>query len=116
MGTSAEAKAEGMDGLIPAGSRPVRPRGRGQTVRWLLREPLRRRTWAEFRYVIVSLPVAIVGFAFTVVTFVLGALSFGVLLALSSPGIRGRAAVSRGLARRLLGARVAPPPPFRPRP
>ncbi len=110
------AKTEVMDGVIPAGSRQVRPRGRGQTVLWLLREPLRRRTWAEFRYVIVSLPVAIAGFVFTVVTFVLGAVSFGVLLALSSPGARGFAAVSRGLADRLLGTRVAPPPPpFRPR-
>jgi signal transduction histidine kinase len=110
-----------MDSAIPAGSRQVRPLGRWQTVLWLLREPLRRRTWAEFRYVIVSLPVAIAGFVFTVVTFVLGAVSFGVLvgaplLALSSLGARGLAAVSRGLADRLLGTRVAPPPPFRPRP
>jgi len=105
-----------MGGVIPAGSRQARPRDRGQTALWLLREPLRRRTWAEFRYVIVSLPLAIAGFAFTVVTLVLGALSFGVLLALSSPGARGLAAVSRGLAGRLLGTRVAAPPPFRPRP
>ena len=109
-----------MDSVIPAGSRQVGA-GRGQTVLWLLREPLRRRTWAEFRYVIVSLPVAIVGFVFTVVTFVLGVVSFGVLvgpplLAVSSPGARGFAAVSRGLADGLLGTRVAPPPPFRPRP
>jgi signal transduction histidine kinase len=52
---------------------------------------------------------------------VLGVVSFGVLvgpplLALSSPGARGLAAVSRGLAGRLLGTRVAPPPPFRPQP
>jgi signal transduction histidine kinase len=99
------------DSVIPAGSQ--------QAVLWLLREPLRRRTWAELRYVIVSLPVAIVGFVFTVVTVVVGAVSFGVLvgpplLALSSLGARGLAAVSRGLADRLLGTRVAPPPPFRP--
>jgi hypothetical protein len=75
-----------MGGVIPAGSRPARPRGRGQTVLWLLREPLRRRTWAEFRYVIVSLPVAIAGFAFTLLTIALGAVSFGVLLARSGPG------------------------------
>jgi signal transduction histidine kinase len=99
----------------------VRPAGSRQTVLWLLREPLRRRTWAELRYVIVSLPVAIAGFVFTVVTFLLGVVSFGVLvgpplLAVSSLGVRGFAAVSRGLAGRLLGTRVAPPPPFRPRP
>src|SRR5580658_5182586 len=116
MRTPAQAKPEMMGGVIPAGSRQARPRDRGQTALWLLREPLRRRTWAEFRYVIVSLPLAIAGFAFTVVTLVLGALSFGVLLALSSPGARGLAAVSRGLAGRLLGTRVAPPPPSRSRP
>jgi signal transduction histidine kinase len=113
MSSSAEAETEVMDGVIPAGSR--------QTVLWLLQEPLSRRTWAEFRYVIVSLPVAIAGFVFTVVTTVVGVVSFGVLVgpplvALSSLGARGFAAVSRGLAGRLLGTRVAPPPPFRPRP
>ena len=102
-----------MDGVIPAARRP--------TVLWLLREPLGRQAWAEFRYVLVSLPVAIAGFIFTVVTTVIGVVGFGVLigpplLALSSPGARGFAAVSRGLAGGLLGTRVAPPPPFRPRP
>jgi signal transduction histidine kinase len=102
-----------MDSVIPAARRP--------TALWLLREPLGRQAWAEFRYVLVSLPVAIAGFAFTVVTTVVGVVSFGVLvgpplLALSSPGARGLAAVSRGLAGGLLGTRVAPPPPFRPRP
>jgi signal transduction histidine kinase len=90
-------------------------------VLWLLREPLSRRTWAEFRYVLVSLPVAVAGFLFTVTTVVLGAVTFGVLigpplLAVSSRGARGLASVSRGLAGRLLGTRVAPPPPFRSRP
>jgi signal transduction histidine kinase len=111
--SSADAGAEVTDTALPAGTR--------QAVRWLLREPLSRRTWGELRYVIVSLPVAIAGFAFTVVTSVLGVVTFGVLvgpplLALSSPGARGFAAVSRGLADRLLGKRVEAPPPFRPRP
>jgi signal transduction histidine kinase len=107
--------------VIPVAGRPARPRGRWRTVQWLLREPLRRRTWAELRYVIISLPVALAGFAFTVLTVALGAVTFGAgvgapLLALSSVGARGFAAVSRSLAGRLLGTRVAPPPPFRPRP
>jgi hypothetical protein len=102
-----------MDSVIPAARRPA--------VRWLLREPLGRQAWADFRYVLVSLPVAVAGFAFTVVTTVVGVVSFGVLvgpplLALSALGARGFAAVSRGLAGGLLGTRVAPPPPFRPRP
>jgi signal transduction histidine kinase len=107
------AETEVVDGVIAAGSR--------STVWWLLREPLSRRTWAEFRYVIVGLPVAIVGFVFTIVTTAVGVVTLGVLvgpplLAVSSLGARGLAAVSRGLAGRLLGTRVAPPPPFRPRP
>jgi signal transduction histidine kinase len=111
--SSAEAEAKVVESVIQAGSR--------QTVLWLLREPRRRRSWVEFRYVIVSLPVAIVGFVFTVVTITVGIVSFGILvgpplLALSSLGVRGLAAVSRGLAGRLLGMRVAPPPPFRSRP
>jgi len=102
-----------MDSVIRAGSRPM--------VLWLLREPLSRRTRVELRYVIVSLPVAIGGFVFTVVTSVVGVVSFGVLvgpplLALSSLGARGFAAVTRGLAGGLLGTQVAPPSPFRPRP
>ena len=113
MRASAEAETEVMDSVFLAGSR--------QSALWLLREPLSRRTWDELRYVIVSLPVAIAGFAFTVVTTAVGVVSFGVLvgpplLAVSSLGARGFAAVSRGLAGRLLGTRVEPPPPFRPRP
>jgi len=110
-----------MDSVIPVGGLQVRPRAWRRTGRWLLREPLRRRTWAEAWYVVASLPVAIVGFMFTVVTCVLGIVSFGVLvgpllLALSSPGARGLAAVSRRLANRQLGMQVASPPPFRPQP
>jgi len=103
-----------MDGVIQAGSR--------HTVLCLLREPRRRRTWVEFRYVIVSLPVAIVGFVFTVVTLRArhrelrhpGRGRHYSRCPRSAPG--GLAAVSRGLAGRLLGMRVAPPPPFRPQP
>ncbi len=107
--------------MISLGGPPVRHHARRPTLLWLLREPLRRRTWDEFRYMAVSLPVAIAGFAFTVVTCVLGMVSFGLLvgpllLALSSPGARGLAAVSRDLANRLLGIQVGPPPPFRPQP
>jgi signal transduction histidine kinase len=110
-----------MDSVIAAGGPQVRPRARRRTMLWLLREPLSSQTWAEFRYVVVNLPVAVAGFLFTVVTSVLGIVSFGVLvgpplLALSSPGARGFAAVSRGIAGKLLGTRIAPPPPFRPQP
>jgi signal transduction histidine kinase len=71
--------------------------------------------------VAISLPVAVAGFLFTLVTTVLGVVTLGVgvgppLLAASSLGARGLAGASRGLARRLLGIEVAPPPPFRPQP
>jgi signal transduction histidine kinase len=118
---SAEADDEAMDRVIPAGWLLVRRGARWRAVLRLLREPIRRQTWDEFRYVIVGLPVAIAGFTFTVVTTTVGIVSFGLLvgpplLALSTPGARGLAGVSRGLAGRLLGTRVAPPPPFQPQP
>jgi hypothetical protein len=75
-----------MDSVIPAARRP--------TALWLLREPLGRQAWAEFRYVLVSLPVAIAGFAFTVVTTVVGVVSFGVLV---GPPL-GRPETGRGVA------------------
>jgi Putative sensor len=110
-----------MGSVIPARRRPAWPRGRRPTPLRLLREPLSRRAWAELRYVAISLPVAVAGFLFTLVTTVLGVVTLGVgvgppLLAASSLGARGLAGASRGLARRLLGIEVAPPPPFRPQP
>jgi signal transduction histidine kinase len=108
-----------MDSVIRAGKRQVRPPARRRTALWLLREPVSRRARAEFRYVIVSLPVAAAGFVFAVVTSVFGIVSFGVLggaslIGLSSTGARGFAEVSRGLAGRLLGTRVTPTPALRP--
>jgi hypothetical protein len=109
-----------MDGAILAGTRTRRG-----MVLSLLREPLRRRTWAELRYVIVSLPVAIAGCVWAVISAVIGVVGFVVLAglsltalsltALSSAGTRGFAAVNHSLAGRLLGTRVTPLPQFRPR-
>jgi signal transduction histidine kinase len=105
----------------PGGSRPGAP---GPVVR-VLRAPFTRRAWAEFGYAIVGLPLAIAGFAFTVATLAAGAgltltgigLLIGLpLVAVSSLGATGLGAASRWLARRLLGVRVAAPPPFRPQP
>jgi signal transduction histidine kinase len=91
----------------------------------ILRAPFTRRAWAQLGYAFANVPLAIVGFVFTIVTLALGAgflpsiigLLIGApLVAASTFGARGLGAASRGLARRLLGERVPPPPPLRPAP
>ena len=82
-----------------------------------LREPFARRTWTEMLYLVVTLPLAVAGFVFVVVSFCLGillAVTFiGVpLLAASGLGARRLGRVARGLARAMLGQRVLPPLPF----
>ena len=77
----------------------------------VLTAPFSRRTWAEFWYVLVSVPLAVAGFAFTVVTMVPPLLG-----AVSAPGVRKFGDASRGLARGLLGEDVPVPPPLRPEP
>ncbi len=67
----------------------------------VLTAPFSRRTWAEFWYLIVSVPLAVAGFAFTAATAVPP-----VLAAVSAPGVRKLGDASRGLARRLLGEAV----------
>jgi signal transduction histidine kinase len=80
-----------------------------------------RRTRLELGYVLVGLPLAVVGFVFVVVSVVLGAalsVTFvGLpLLALGGVAARRLAAIQRALAYRLLGERVVPPPPREPGP
>jgi signal transduction histidine kinase len=90
-----------------------------------LREPFTRRSWAEFGYAVVGLPMAIAGFVFTIATLVIGTLSApsfaGLLIGIpvlvaSSYGVRYLGAVNRRLAGRMIGLRVAAPPPLRPAP
>jgi signal transduction histidine kinase len=94
----------------------------GQFALKLLREPFTRRARNERWYLIISLPLAVAGFAFTAVTVIFGlgmSLSFaGMLvglpvLAVSALGARQLGAVNRRLAGRLLGLRSAAPPPLR---
>jgi signal transduction histidine kinase len=82
-----------------------------------LREPFARRTWAEMLYLVVTLPLAVAGFAFVLVSFGLGillAVTFiGLpLLAVTGLGARQLGSVQRRLARAMLGQDVAPPLPF----
>jgi signal transduction histidine kinase len=113
-----------MSSTAPATGHAARPGGAGP-VAAVLRAPFTRRAWAEFGYAMAGLPLGVAGFAFTVATLaagtaltltVIGILAGAPLVAASSLGARALGTANRGLARRLLGMRVAAPPPFRPQP
>jgi signal transduction histidine kinase len=70
-------------------------------LRRVLTAPFSRRTWTEFWYLLVSVPLAVAGFAFTVATTVPPRLA-----AASAPGVRRFGDASRRLARGLLGEDV----------
>jgi signal transduction histidine kinase len=90
---------------------PTGPTGpTASPLRRVLTAPFSRRTWTELWYVLVSVPLAVAGFAFTVATLI------PPLLAVSAPGVRKFGDASRGLARELLGEDVPAPPPLRPEP
>jgi signal transduction histidine kinase len=85
----------------------------------ILLAPLRRQAWAELGYLIISVPLALLGTAYVLVFFLLGAglavTAVGVpLLALAIPGTRQLGRIRRVLFRGLLGESVPPPAPFRP--
>jgi len=111
--------------FVPPAHPSQTPRDRGEFRRGvlrLLREPFTRRARKERWYSFLSLPLAIAGFAFTVITVTAGIGMSGSLtgvlvglplLVVSSLGARKLGAVNRGLAGRLLGLRVTPPPALR---
>jgi signal transduction histidine kinase len=87
----------------------------------VLREPFSKRTWSEFFFVVVGLPMALFGIVFVGVTMAAGiffAITFiGVaFIALSIRGARGIGGFHRGIARGLLGLEIEDPEPFAPRP
>ncbi|MFH8989144.1 sensor histidine kinase [Streptomyces sp. NPDC017940] len=97
-------------------------RGRGalQRLPAALRAPLEGRTWREFLYVLLSLPISIVGFVFAVTMLSVGAgllITFvGVpVLALGLAALRGFGALERIRARTLLGVDVRTPHPLQAR-
>ena len=71
----------------------------------VLTAPFSRRSWAALGYLLVSVPLAVAGFAFAVVT------AIPPLLAVSAPGVRAFGDANRGLARELLGDDAAAPAP-----
>jgi signal transduction histidine kinase len=86
----------------------------------VLRAPFEARTWREFGYLLLNLPMAIVGFVWTVTMLSLGAgllITFVGLpvLALALGGCRAIGAVERARARALLWLDVDEPGPVRPR-
>jgi signal transduction histidine kinase len=82
-----------------------RPRS---TLGRIVRTPFTRRAWTDLGYAVLSFPLAIAGFAVTVVPC---AAPF--LLPVSTPVARGLGAACRDLAGRFLGERIPVPPPLR---
>ncbi|MBB5938101.1 sensor histidine kinase [Streptomyces zagrosensis] len=85
-----------------------------------LRAPFEGRTWREFGYVLLNLPIAVVSFSCAITMFSLGVgllITFlGVpVLALTLAGVRGFGAMERARARVLLRYDVAAPAPVRPK-
>jgi signal transduction histidine kinase len=83
-----------------------------------LRAPFERRFWGEFGFVLVSLPIGVLLFAYAVTMISLGAgllVTFlGIpVLAAALAGCRGLGALERARARGLLGLEVAEPEPLR---
>jgi signal transduction histidine kinase len=85
-----------------------------------LRAPVEARSWREFGYVLLGLPVGILLFTYAVTTVSVGAgllITFlGVpVLAAGLAGCRGFGALERARARALLGMEVSAPEPLRPK-
>ncbi|MFF4838233.1 sensor histidine kinase [Streptomyces sp. NPDC001315] len=85
-----------------------------------LRAPFEARTWREFAYVLLSLPISVLLFTYAVTMVAVGAgllVTFlGIpVLAAGLAGCRGFGSLERARARGLLGLEVAAPEPLRPR-
>ncbi|GDY64976.1 histidine kinase [Streptomyces avermitilis] len=83
-----------------------------------MRAPIEARSWREFGYLMLGLPVGIAMFIYAVTMFALGAgllVTFlGIpVLAAALAGCRGFGVLERARARRLLGLEVADPEPLR---
>ncbi|MBI0297853.1 sensor histidine kinase [Streptomyces sp. PRKS01-29] len=98
--------------------RPYEPgtEPRGQLVPAVLKAPFQGRVWREFLYVLISLPMAILTFVYTVTMIALGGgllITFlGVpVLGAALAGCRALGVVERARARALLGLAVAEPEP-----
>jgi signal transduction histidine kinase len=113
-GATGRASRELSYGTVQETNQAGHPRhGRRAPARFLAAQ-LGKRSWAELAYALVGLPLAVFGFAFTVVTVTYGiALSFTFvglpLLAVGSIGVRWLGVADRAVARGLLGMRIGEP-------
>ncbi len=78
-------------------------------MRRALTAPFTRRAWAEFVYAVVSFPLAVGAFVFSLVT-----LHNGIFWAGSAPALRKLGGANRYLTLRTLGEDIPAPPPLRP--
>jgi signal transduction histidine kinase len=108
--------------LLAEGTSPMvmdhAPRARSHFLPPALRAPVEGRTWREFGYLLLSLPISSVLFVYAITTISLGAgllITFlGVpLLAAGLAGCRGFGGMERARARALLGIKVGDPEPVR---
>ncbi|POX41775.1 histidine kinase [Streptomyces sp. Ru73] len=103
----------------PSSRAPQASGGRGAPrIPFVLRAPFSGRTWREFLYLLLGLPVAVVLFTYAVTTVSLGAgllITFlGIpVLAAGLAGCRGLGALERVRAHALLGLDVRAPEPVR---
>jgi signal transduction histidine kinase len=91
-----------------------------EIARLIWREPFAKRTWSEFTFLTVGVPLAFLGIVFVAITLFAGVFLtitfFGLgLIALSVRGSRGIGGLHRQLARGLLGEEIDEPEPFVPR-
>jgi signal transduction histidine kinase len=91
-----------------------------EIARIIWREPFAKRTWSEFAFLCIGVPLAALGLAFVGITLSAGVFLtitfFGLfLIALSVRGSRGIGGFHRQLARGLLGEDIEEPDPFVPR-
>ena len=89
-----------------------------EQARAFLRGPIAARTWASFGYLLISAPLALVGFCFTVTFLAAGtflAITFLGLPLIGLTVLAGRwfGRLHRALGRSLVGIQVGNPPPFR---
>jgi len=78
-------------------------------VRRALTAPFTRRAWVELGYAVISFPLAVGAFVFSLVT-----LHNGIFWAGSAPALRKLGGANRYLTLRMLGEDIPAPPPLRP--
>ncbi|MEW2120162.1 sensor domain-containing protein [Streptomyces sp. NPDC005474] len=111
-GAGFHGSADGSTGSAGQGRRPRLPAA--------LRAPVEARSWREFGYVLLSLPVGVLVFSYAVTLLFAGSLLLvtflGIpVLAVGLAGCRGFGVLERKMARGLLGLDIPEPEPVRAR-